>query len=971
MTTQRPAPPAWLVCRECGHVHQQDWRYCGECGAQRPWSAGAASETDGAVPPPRSGHGGGREQDPPGPRGSRTSRGGAGAPDEDSPGEATRYLAAVAHMSTDFAQGCVAEYLTEPLRCIPYSPGVDAAAVLGDAAAAHARRRLRDGLLLLCALLMAVTAPAIFVFWLVTAAVIGHFGWIDRRGARSVGRNITLLAVVVVGILQGVSGAYTTTAFYGLLAQYGVLLPDLGAGYTLLGILGVVAVLGIPVLIGGDDRPRREAHSGAVRPEPLHPWPRRRPGLVGGLRLRGRDRFEERLADTTRAATVRGRQADADVVVFRGANPFVGTGTRWDDRVLVLPLKRADGHSGPTPTVDERALHGAIEHAFRDLNRPSTLAPEERLGRLRHRHQLLVDADHLVSHHDRSPLARRLLPEPHGAAPEPTIPVTEAQQHIDAPREWARYYQLFQVEAWEQDLSVSCFVSLGTDSHMLVLEWDLRVLPPLDPGWRMIDDRRALTRWGLGDAANALFFFPTSLAARARLAFGRFRTIDADRDELVAERYGAAASLRELAGTPAEDHFHIVDMRRYTRLFDQTVLDTVRQYLESRGLSVADLDEARKSIFSFGNITNSTVAVGEGATSTTGGYQPGQQRKDRHLMSDRYHFGDISDSTVAVGRGASAWSGAPQVSFAQLRDALDVLDGKLAGVEQTPQIVMDLRVHGMDLQRTTRDDSTADMPTRRNRWKTFAAAAAALVSATSIGVAADLAQITELAGPGADVTERFCTGCGADRQPEDRFCTSCGSRWPGNHGSDLATRDARGRPAGAVPQRSLGQGSCRGRDRRARGRRSLRRPECGGRPAAAPPPPAPTTTTPPPPDPARELSVIEAQDQATVDGLEGSWVPQVSSKRVGLRVDDRVYDAQAILDDHRVYRARYPGAVLFGSERFGTYSRPGFYVTVVAHPYPTPTGALRWCAAAGLDLDNCYAVRLIDVPDGLPTVATH
>ena len=113
-------------------------------------------------------------------------------------------------------------------------------------------------------------------------------------------------------------------------------------------------------------------------------------------------------------------------------------------------------------------------------------------------------------------------------------------------------------------------------------------------------------------------------------------------------------------------------------------------------------------------------------------------------MSDRYRLGDISGSTVAVGRGASAWSGGPQVSFAQLRDALDVLDGKLAAVEQTREVVV-LRVQGMDLQRAARDNSAADMSTKQSRWKTFAAAAAALVSATSIGVAADLAQITSLA----------------------------------------------------------------------------------------------------------------------------------------------------------------------------------------------------------------------------------
>ena len=61
----------------------------------------------------------------------------------------TRYLCAAAQLSEVYANTAIREFLVEPLRAIPPAPGVDTTAVLREAVAARARRRIRDGVLLI------------------------------------------------------------------------------------------------------------------------------------------------------------------------------------------------------------------------------------------------------------------------------------------------------------------------------------------------------------------------------------------------------------------------------------------------------------------------------------------------------------------------------------------------------------------------------------------------------------------------------------------------------------------------------------------------------------------------------------------------------------------------------------------------------------------------------------------------------
>lgn len=132
--------------------------------------------------------------------------------------------------------------------------------------------------------------------------------------------------------------------------------------------------------------------------------------------------------------------------------------------------------------------------------------------------------------------------------------------------------------------------------------------------------------------------------------------------------------------------------------------------------------------------------------------------------------------------------------------------------------------------------------------------------------------------------------------------------------------------------------------------------------------PYPGTATGRPLPAAPGLRSIETADASRVDALEGYWVAQVSSKRDGLVADGIVYDDAAILAEHQRLAGRYGGTVLFTSDRFGSYSSSGFWVSAIAIPYSTAADANAWCDAAGLPADACFAKRLSSTGGGRSTV---
>ena len=101
---------------------------------------------------------------------------------------------------------------------------------------------------------------------------------------------------------------------------------------------------------------------------------------------------------------------------------------------------------------------------------------------------------------------------------------------------------------------------------------------------------------------------------------------------------------------------------------------------------------------------------------------------------------------------------------------------------------------------------------------------------------------------------------------------------------------------------------------------------------------------------------ISAADSATLRaGLQGRWIPQISSKQVGLYADGITWNNEEILREFLENRARYPEALLLWSGDWSSFDLPDYWVTVVGTPESSGEAALSWCRSNGLDKEHCLA----------------
>ena len=96
------------------------------------------------------------------------------------------------------------------------------------------------------------------------------------------------------------------------------------------------------------------------------------------------------------------------------------------------------------------------------------------------------------------------------------------------------------------------------------------------------------------------------------------------------------------------------------------------------------------------------------------------------------------------------------------------------------------------------------------------------------------------------------------------------------------------------------------------------------------------------------LEARRRADRAALADAEGSWLPQVSSKKVGLVADGTTYDEAAIWAQFQTTLASHPEARLANSSDWSSFRQGSYWVTVIDDPFPTPAQANAWCDVLGL-----------------------
>jgi serine/threonine protein kinase len=97
-----------------------------------------------------------------------------------------------------------------------------------------------------------------------------------------------------------------------------------------------------------------------------------------------------------------------------------------------------------------------------------------------------------------------------------------------------------------------------------------------------------------------------------------------------------------------------------------------------------------------------------------------------------------------------------------------------------------------------------------------------------------------------------------------------------------------------------------------------------------------------------DLGIVRSQ-------LADRWVPQISSKRVGLVTDGITYANADILRNHLELRQRYDGVRLVNSGNWSSIEGANWWVTIVGSPSDDAAAANGWCDSHGIDSWNCVA----------------
>ncbi|RSM47848.1 hypothetical protein DMA12_07725 [Amycolatopsis balhimycina DSM 5908] len=533
----------------------------------------------------------------------------------------TRYLCAAAQLSEKFADLAIKEFLVEPYRAVPQTPGVDSTAVLREAVAARTRRRIRDGVLLVLQLVLLVLNPVVFFSWLVVAV-----GLTVAIGRRELGKRggvlvaVLLLFVLVPLAVLGVFGL-------GLAAMLGseagsdfgsTTASAVGAGVGVATIvLPVVAVLLIAGVLAFDEFAVHFLVFDRFRANTFVPN-RVMSGDERERRLRGlgQDQFAGPLGDIARVEQEWAQHpGKVDVVVHRGFSPFVGAGIPLHQQVITLPLEPADDDAPTTISVLE--LQAQVSEAMLRLRGTSSLGPGRRLEDLTLREQVLIPADRLVADPEAVPGVLPGWYDRPAAQLDPEV----ARDLADASVEWARYYRCYRIESWDRDLTTSCYLHVGTNQRMLFLEWQFFALLPIDPRYRTIDQHRAPVLGPLRSTFAELCVLPATILQRAARVFRPFKALPQRPGEIVPAKYGADRSLRELAQADrVQSYFQDVDVERYVRILDSTLFRAVGAYLQERGYSVVEFTKLADPVHNSYDLRGSTlIDSAVGTHSSAGG----------------------------------------------------------------------------------------------------------------------------------------------------------------------------------------------------------------------------------------------------------------------------------------------------------------------------------------------------------------
>lgn len=119
------------------------------------------------------------------------------------------------------------------------------------------------------------------------------------------------------------------------------------------------------------------------------------------------------------------------------------------------------------------------------------------------------------------------------------------------------------------------------------------------------------------------------------------------------------------------------------------------------------------------------------------------------------------------------------------------------------------------------------------------------------------------------------------------------------------------------------------------------------------------------------LRELRDSDYEFVSGVVANrWVPQISSKKVGMVIEGKPFTSADILRDHLRLRAKYSAVRLISSNQWTTFDTSDWWVTIIGVPELEPREANRWCESQKLGPDDCFA-KFVSALFGVEGTTVH
>jgi hypothetical protein len=521
--------------------------------------------------------------------------------------DTTRYLCAAAHLDEKFTDNAIREFLVEPTRPVAPSPGTDATAVLGEAIAARLRRKYRDAVLAVLAIVAIVFAPTtLLMAWLVLALALALPAMAGQVRSLA-GRNSTSLVLLAVGI-----GAVVLLLNYvdpQLFAEIFDSTPSRSSRSSLdstgdetaaltVGLIMIAGMLGVlltdRIIVWRHLTTRFSRTAGPIA-DPL---------TSNRSTLNSSPTFMNQLR---RVANAERRQQNDGVplVVHRGYSPFVGAGFEYEPWSIAVPLQPITGKEQRHLTTD--ALYTSISESLTGLGHATPLTPGKRLGTLRITEQVIVPADELIDHLA-EPATRMILPRTDGPPSQVLTPADAAGLRA-GPEEWARYYLCVQVETWDRDLVITVFVHAAMDETTMYVEWTPCVLLPIKDHYQETDQLPPGPFRPVMNGVADLLRLPATILPRIGRLVSTIRALPRQNGTLDPRMYGSRSSLREMAADDSvRNYFQLADIDRYLKILNSRFVPAVGRLLQESGYSARGFVEQAVSI------NNRNVYIGGSVT---------------------------------------------------------------------------------------------------------------------------------------------------------------------------------------------------------------------------------------------------------------------------------------------------------------------------------------------------------------------